>query len=189
MSNTLLFLFTSPIDKSCSGPEHETTLSQDNLEAQDDCSEPRSISGQRTPPNPPLPTEFHPAQAPDTPFNAGPAYDLRRVVGRGAFGCVWAAECRATGRGVAIKRVGGAAADAVAARRLLREMRLLRALGGHANVVRLLDVVASGSGEQARQAGHAATVRRSMRLNCTGQERRSSRESPSFVFSARGGLT
>ena len=81
-------------------------------------------------------------------FDAGPGYALRHVIGRGAFGCVMAAECRATGRGVAVKQVADAGEDAAAARRLLRELRLLRLLGGHLNVIRLLDVVVADAGGQ-----------------------------------------
>jgi serine/threonine protein kinase len=76
---------------------------------------------------------------------------------------VWAADCRATGAGVAIKRVSNAAGDVVAAKRLLREVRLLRLLGGHANVVRMLDVVSTQSGDQARSVEQGLANQNSMR--------------------------
>jgi serine/threonine protein kinase len=120
-------------------------------------------SGQHTPPNPTLPCQLLLTKAPDRPFDAGSAYALRRIVGRGAFGCVWAADCRATGVGVAIKRVSNAAGNVVAAKRLLREMRLLRLLGGHANVVRLLNVVSSQSDDQARSLEQGSANQNSMR--------------------------
>ena len=101
-----------------------------------------------TPPNPPMPRTLQLTGARGRAFDAGPGYALRHVIGRGAFGCVMAAECRATGRGVAVKQVADAGEDAAAARRLLRELRLLRLLGGHLNVIRLLDVVVADAGGQ-----------------------------------------
>ena len=108
-----------------------------------------------TPHNPPLPANRSPAPSEADPhFDAGPGYTLRRVAGRGAFGCVWAAACRATGRGVAVKRVRVSAGDLVAAARVLREARLLRLMAGHENVIRLLDVVVRHSDKQVHVRQH-----------------------------------
>jgi len=62
-------------------------------------------------------------------------------VGRGAYGLVCSATDTLTGRSVAIKRVARVFADLTDAKRILREVKLLRHLGGHDNVIDLTDVM------------------------------------------------
>jgi serine/threonine protein kinase len=61
-------------------------------------------------------------------------------MGQGAFGCVAAGEDLQTGAKVAIKKVKNCTGDRTGAKRLLRELRFLRELAGHANIVSLQDV-------------------------------------------------
>jgi serine/threonine protein kinase len=93
-----------------------------------------------TPPNPELP-ELRLPRAADSVFDVGSNYTTQQIIGKGAFGHVIAAECNHTGSKVAIKKIKNATSDRVAALRLLREMRFLRQLRGHPNVINLQDVV------------------------------------------------
>ncbi|KAI8920501.1 kinase-like domain-containing protein [Entophlyctis helioformis] len=68
-------------------------------------------------------------------------YRFRREIGRGAYGTVCAAKDNATGRDVAIKKVGARNFDEVIlTKRALREVKLLRHLNGHDNVALFIDV-------------------------------------------------
>mmetsp|Transcript_76577 Transcript_76577/g.155441 ORF Transcript_76577/g.155441 Transcript_76577/m.155441 type:complete len:403 (+) Transcript_76577:105-1313(+) len=64
-----------------------------------------------------------------------------RPIGKGAYGLVCSAEDKLTGRKVAIKRVGNVFQDLIDAKRILREIKLLRHLGRHENVVELMDLM------------------------------------------------
>ena len=101
----------------------------------------------KTPPNPSLP-QLRLEGTGDETFDIGDKYATRLVIGKGAFGFVIAAECTATGNKVAIKKVKSALSDRVAALRLLREVRFLRQLRGHPNVITLVDVLLSESQRQ-----------------------------------------
>jgi hypothetical protein len=97
-----------------------------------------------TPPNPAMP-ELRLPHAADSLFDVGLKYTTQQIIGKGAFGYVVAAECNLTGQKVAIKRIRNATSDRTAALRLLREMRFLRQLRGHPNVITLRDVMISES--------------------------------------------
>lgn len=71
---------------------------------------------------------------------AMPGYRINRHIGHGSYGSVFDATELATGRHVAIKLVRRVFADAVNAKRLLREASILRALR-HDNVMRVHRVV------------------------------------------------
>jgi len=100
----------------------------------------------QTPPNPALP-ELRLPRPTDSVFDVGFKYKTQQVIGKGAFGYVMAAECNSTGQKVAIKKIKNATSDRVAAMRLLREMRFLRQLRGHPNVINLCDVLVSESSQ------------------------------------------
>ncbi|KAM4865428.1 LOW QUALITY PROTEIN: mitogen-activated protein kinase 15 [Thomomys bottae] len=68
-------------------------------------------------------------------------YQLKRRLGRGAYGVVWKAVDRKTGEVVAIKKIVDAFRDRTDAQRTFREAMLLRALGVHPNITRLLEVL------------------------------------------------
>jgi serine/threonine protein kinase len=101
----------------------------------------------KTPPNPSLP-QLRLEGTGDEIFDIGSQYTTRLVIGKGAFGYVIAAECTATGNKVAIKKVKSAMSDRVGALRLLREVRFLRQLRGHPNVITLVDVLLSDGDRQ-----------------------------------------
>lgn len=63
-------------------------------------------------------------------------YKFRREIGRGAYGSVWSAKEIATQTDVAIKKIGARNFDeTMLAKRALRELKLLRHLNGHDNVL------------------------------------------------------
>lgn len=62
-------------------------------------------------------------------------------MGRGSYGSVVRAKHRATGKTVAIKKVGNVFGNAIDSKRLLREVSILRQLAVHKNIVRLYDVL------------------------------------------------
>ena len=72
-------------------------------------------------------------------------YRPRKQLGQGAYGLVCACDDLLTGRSVAIKRVSRWLSDLVDAKRILREVRLLRHLGGHENVSSLLTLEGAGT--------------------------------------------
>ena len=66
-----------------------------------------------------------------------------RIVGQGTYGVVCAAKDLRTGQRVAVKRIKPASGDAWDARHTLREVRLMRLLAPHPNVISLLNLVLS----------------------------------------------
>ncbi len=66
-------------------------------------------------------------------------YKLKHTLGHGAYGQVVSALDTQTGRKVAIKRVDRLLDDKTDAKRILREVKILRHLRKHANIVRLVD--------------------------------------------------
>jgi serine/threonine protein kinase len=111
-------------------------------------------SSVHTPPNPAMP-ELRLPHAADSLFDVGLKYKTQQIIGKGAFGYVVAAECNKTGQKVAIKRIRNATSDWIAALRLLREMRFLRQLRGHPNVITLCDVMISESCKNDQQVPYA----------------------------------
>jgi len=91
----------------------------------------RSSSGRR---------EFYSTTVSGTLFEVDTRYRNLRAVGQGSYGLVCAADDAVTGMKVAIKKVTDAFQDLIDAKRILREIKLLRHLGKHENVISLLDV-------------------------------------------------
>ena len=67
-------------------------------------------------------------------------YTLKSLVGKGAYGKVCSAVDRQTERGCAIKKISMVFKNAQDARRTLIELRILRALSNHENIVAMWDV-------------------------------------------------
>ncbi|XP_075406626.1 mitogen-activated protein kinase 15 [Tenrec ecaudatus] len=68
-------------------------------------------------------------------------YQLKRRLGKGAYGMVWKAVDRTSGEVVAIKKIFDAFRDDTDAQRTFREILLLKEFGDHPNIIRLLDVI------------------------------------------------
>ena len=74
-------------------------------------------------------------------FRVHAKYANLKAVGSGSYGVVCSAEDTETGKKVAIKKVGNTFSDLIDAKRILRELKLLRHLDGHENVLRITDVM------------------------------------------------
>ena len=70
-------------------------------------------------------------------------YEITQRVGKGAYGIVWKAKDRATGRTVAIKKIFDAFQNSTDAQRTFREIMFLQELNQHHhdNIIRLLNVM------------------------------------------------
>ncbi len=68
-------------------------------------------------------------------------YNNLRPIGDGSYGIVVSAVDKVTGRKVAIKKIKDTFMDVVDAKRILREIKLLRHLNTHENVISILDLM------------------------------------------------
>lgn len=68
-------------------------------------------------------------------------YEIRRRLGKGAYGIVWKAVDRQTGEVVAVKKIFDAFRNRTDAQRTFREIMFLQEFGDHANIVKLLNVI------------------------------------------------
>ncbi len=85
-------------------------------------------------------SSYHVFQASGQQFNLPINYSLIRPVGHGAYGVVISALDKDTGNKVAIKKVTRAFEDPVDAKRVLREIKLMRKFQ-HENVIRIIDII------------------------------------------------
>jgi len=72
-------------------------------------------------------------------FNLPPRYEIREVIGSGAYGCVCEAYDQEMGELVAVKRVGHLFRDLVDCKRILREVAILSRLQ-HDSLVQIYDI-------------------------------------------------
>ncbi|XP_031465514.1 mitogen-activated protein kinase 15 [Phasianus colchicus] len=68
-------------------------------------------------------------------------YEMKRRLGKGAYGIVWKAINRRTGEIVAVKKIFDAFRNRTDAQRTFREIMFLREFGEHPNIIKLLDVI------------------------------------------------
>jgi serine/threonine protein kinase len=80
------------------------------------------------------------APAPDRPLLAD-RYSLNQVIGEGAYGVVASALDVHTGESVAVKRIKRVLDTYPMATRILRELKFLRLLRGHENVIEIKDIL------------------------------------------------
>lgn len=66
-------------------------------------------------------------------------YTVQKLVGSGAYGHVFAAKDSKTGKRVAIKRINKAFEDVIDAKRVLREIKILKFFD-HENIIELVDI-------------------------------------------------
>lgn len=74
-----------------------------------------------------------------TTFRVDGRYGFEKSLGGGAYGVVCSAKDKRTGQRVAIKKIGGLFDDLTDAKRILREVRLLRSMD-HDNVLKIVDI-------------------------------------------------
>ncbi|XP_034017224.1 mitogen-activated protein kinase 15 [Thalassophryne amazonica] len=68
-------------------------------------------------------------------------YDIKKRIGKGAYGIVWKAADRQTGNIVAVKKIFDAFRNRTDAQRAFREIILLQEFGDHPNIIKLLNVI------------------------------------------------
>lgn len=68
-------------------------------------------------------------------------YEVRKRLGKGAYGIVWKAVDRQTGEIVAVKKIFDAFRNRTDAQRTFREIMFLQEFGDHPNIVQLLNVI------------------------------------------------
>ncbi|XP_066530404.1 mitogen-activated protein kinase 15 isoform X2 [Hoplias malabaricus] len=68
-------------------------------------------------------------------------YDIKRRLGKGAYGIVWKAVDRKTGETVAVKKIFDAFRNRTDAQRTFREIMFLQEFGNHTNIIKLLNVI------------------------------------------------
>lgn len=68
-------------------------------------------------------------------------YEIKKRLGKGAYGIVWKAVDRQTGEIVAVKKIFDAFRNRTDAQRTFREIMLLQEFGDHPNIVKLLNVI------------------------------------------------
>lgn len=72
-------------------------------------------------------------------------YDIKRRIGKGAYGIVWKSVDRRTGEIVALKKIFDAFANSTDAQRTFREILFLQAFSNHPNVIQLINVIRSST--------------------------------------------
>ncbi|KAJ8397307.1 hypothetical protein AAFF_G00441410 [Aldrovandia affinis] len=68
-------------------------------------------------------------------------YDIKKRLGKGAYGIVWKAVDRRSGEIVAVKKIFDAFRNRTDAQRTFREIMFLQEFGDHDNVIKLLNVI------------------------------------------------
>lgn len=68
-------------------------------------------------------------------------YEIKKRLGKGAYGIVWKAIDRRTGEVVAVKKIFDAFRNQTDAQRTFREICFLQEFGTHENVIKLLNVI------------------------------------------------
>lgn len=83
---------------------------------------------------------YHSFKASGQQFDIKTRYQLIRPIGHGAYGVVISASDKETNEKVAIKKISRAFEDPVDAKRILREIKLMKKFN-HENVIRILDII------------------------------------------------
>ncbi|XP_035284219.1 mitogen-activated protein kinase 15 [Anguilla anguilla] len=68
-------------------------------------------------------------------------YDIKKRLGKGAYGIVWKAVDRRSGEVVAVKKIFDAFRNRTDAQRTFREIMFLQEFGDHLNIIKLLNVI------------------------------------------------
>jgi mitogen-activated protein kinase 1/3 len=85
-------------------------------------------------------SDYHMFKASGSFFEVPVRYNMIRQIGTGAYGVVISATDKVSQTEVAIKKISRAFEDPVDAKRILREIKLMK-MFNHENVIRVLDIV------------------------------------------------
>ncbi|XP_077599135.1 mitogen-activated protein kinase 15 [Stigmatopora nigra] len=81
------------------------------------------------------------ASMPEVEEHISTKYEIKKRLGKGAYGIVWKAVDRQTGEIVAVKKIFDAFTNKTDAQRTFREVMFLQEFGDHPNVVKLQNVI------------------------------------------------
>ena len=76
-----------------------------------------------------------------TKFTLGDRFSDLKAIGKGSYGVVVSADDASRGRRVAIKRISPMAKHTIDAKHILREVRIMRYMGRHENIITLEDLI------------------------------------------------
>jgi serine/threonine protein kinase len=85
--------------------------------------------------------KYHTESVGRTVYEIDVRYTNLKPVGSGSYGIVCSANDTLTGQKVAIKKISNVFEDLIDAKRILREIKLLRHLGDHENIIHILDIM------------------------------------------------
>ncbi|CAM9135905.1 unnamed protein product [Chrysoparadoxa australica] len=85
--------------------------------------------------------EYHKVDVGRESFQVDVRYTNLKPIGDGSYGFVCSADDTLMNRQVAIKKIGDVFSDLVDAKRILREVKLLRHFDGHENIVSIIDII------------------------------------------------
>ncbi|XP_004940153.4 mitogen-activated protein kinase 15 isoform X2 [Gallus gallus] len=86
-------------------------------------------------------TEMSAMGEPEVDAAVAEKFEMKRRLGKGAYGIVWKAINRRTGEIVAVKKIFDAFRNRTDAQRTFREIMFLQEFGEHPNIIKLLDVI------------------------------------------------
>lgn len=92
--------------------------------------------------------ELHEFEVYGTKFKIDKKYAPIKALGKGAYGVVCAAKNKETGAKVAIKKITPMCSTSVDGKHTLREIRLMRHLGRHPNIISLKDLVVNPTDDE-----------------------------------------
>ena len=85
--------------------------------------------------------KYHVESVGRTTYEIDVRYKGLKPVGSGSYGIVCSATDSVTGSKVAIKKITNVFEDLIDAKRILREIKLLRHLGEHENIIHIIDIM------------------------------------------------
>ena len=83
-----------------------------------------------------------------TTFTIDKKYSDLKAIGKGSYGVVCSALDSTTGKRIAIKKITPMAKHIVDAKHVLREIRLMRHMGKHENVITLEDLIVRDAADE-----------------------------------------
>ncbi|XP_030046024.1 mitogen-activated protein kinase 15-like [Microcaecilia unicolor] len=83
----------------------------------------------------------HTISVPEVEDHISQKYEIKKRLGKGAYGIVWKAIDRRTGEIVAVKKIFDAFRNRTDAQRTFREIMFLQEFGEHQNIIKLLNVI------------------------------------------------
>ena len=101
----------------------------------------------------PLPTLARSLRFAGTTFTTTDRFEVGNIIGKGAYGTVCAATDLELSRKVAIKKISGVNINATYTKRTLRELRIMRLIGKHDNVLTMRQIIQPSESDNSTSSG------------------------------------